>query len=153
MTVRVQSEDFDTAAEVERLTAGCTDIGAVVTFTGLVRGGADGGPENGVERMILEHYPEMTAVQIEKIVDEACTRWKLQDALVIHRVGELRPGERIVLVVTLSAHRRDAYEASEFIIDWLKTKAPFWKREQSADGERWVEAKSDDDARAGRWDK
>ncbi|WP_341894182.1 molybdenum cofactor biosynthesis protein MoaE [Ferrovibrio terrae] len=148
MTVRVQREDFDTAAELERLTAGNTQIGAVVTFTGLVRDFAD---TPGAQRMTLEHYPGMTQRQLEALVAEALQRWPLDGCLVIHRFGELAPGDRIVLVITTSAHRQAAYDASAFLVDWLKTKAPFWKLEENGGERRWVEAKASDDEAAARW--
>lgn len=152
--VRVQEADFDPAAEVEALIGGRTDVGAVVSFTGLVRG------EPGAA-MELQHYAAMTTTEIAKITEQALARWPLIDALVIHRFGTLRAGERIVLVATLAAHRGDAFAAAEFLIDWLKTKAPFWKRElgpddtdTDTDGDRsWVEAKDSDTARAARWDE
>lgn len=150
MTVRVQREDFDTAAELERMTADRTQIGAVVTFTGLVREFAD---TKGVQRMTLEHYPGMTQRQLETIVAEARQRWPLDDCLVIHRYGELVPGDRIVLVITASAHRQAAFEACAFLVDWLKTKAPFWKLEEDAGQRRWVEAKASDDEAASRWNR
>lgn len=151
MTVRVQREDFDTAKELDRMTAGQTQIGAVVTFTGLVRDFADA--KDGVQRMTLEHYPGMTQRQLESIVAEARQRWPLDDCLVIHRYGELMPGDRIVLVITASAHRHAAFEASAFLVDWLKTKAPFWKLEEDGDQRRWVEAKASDDEAASRWNR
>lgn len=149
MTVRVQREDFDTAAELERLAAAGTHIGAVVSFTGLVRDFAD--RPDGASRMTLEHYPGMTERQLEAIVAEAERRWPLDGCLVIHRHGELAPGDRIVLVVTASAHRKAAFEAADFLVDWLKTKAPFWKLEETGGARRWVEAKASDDAAADRW--
>jgi molybdopterin synthase catalytic subunit len=148
MTVRVQREDFDTAAELDRLTAGNTQIGAAVTFTGLVR---DFAGSAGVQRMTLEHYPGMTQRQLEAIVADAQQRWPLDGCLVIHRYGELAPGDRIVLVITTSAHRQAAFEASAFLVDWLKTKAPFWKLEEDDNERRWVEAKASDDEAADRW--
>ena len=151
MTVRVQREDFDTAAELERMTAGRTQIGAAVTFTGLVRDFAD--TQSGVQRMTLEQYPGMTQRQLEAIVAEARQRWPLDDCLVIHRYGELMPGDRIVLVITASAHRQAAFEASAFLVDWLKTKAPFWKLEEHGGQRRWVEAKASDDEAASRWNR
>ncbi|MEK9967628.1 MAG: molybdenum cofactor biosynthesis protein MoaE [Ferrovibrio sp.] len=150
MTVRVQREDFDTAAELEALTAARTDIGAAVTFTGLVR---DFAGAAGVQRMTLEHYPGMTERQLESIVAEARQRWPLDGCLVIHRYGELLPGDRIVLVITTSAHRQAAFEACAFLVDWLKTRAPFWKLEESGQDRHWVEAKADDDAAASRWNR
>jgi molybdopterin synthase catalytic subunit len=150
MTVRVQREDFDTAAELERLTAGRTHVGAAVSFTGLVR---DFAGAEGMQRMTLEHYPGMTERQLESIVTEAQRRWPLDGCLVIHRYGELHPGDRIVLVITTSAHRQAAFEASAFLVDWLKTRAPFWKLEENGGDRRWVEAKAADDDAAARWDR
>lgn len=153
MTVRVQREDFDTAAELERITAGQTQVGAAVTFTGLVRDFAEAKTGAGVHRMTLEHYPGMTQRQLEAIVAEARLRWPLDDCLVIHRYGELVPGDRIVLVITASAHRQAAFEACAFLVDWLKTKAPFWKLEEDGGQRRWVDAKSSDDEAASRWNR
>jgi molybdopterin synthase catalytic subunit len=147
MTVRVQREDFDTASELERMTAGDTQVGAAVTFTGLVRDFGDG----AIQRMTLEHYPGMTQRQLEAIVAEAQQRWPLAGCLVIHRYGELAPGDRIVLVITTSAHRQAAFDACAFLMDWLKTKAPFWKLEEHGGERRWVEAKASDDEAAARW--
>jgi len=148
-TVRVQEADFDTGRELERLTAGRTDVGAVASFTGLVRESNDG---SAVSAMTLEHYPGMTEHALEDICREAHARWDLLDTLVIHRVGSLKPGDRIVLVGVSSAHRGEAFAACEFIMDYLKTRAPFWKREETPQGSRWVEARSSDDEAAGRWD-
>lgn len=145
--IRVQTGDFDIAAEVERLRAGRTDIGAIVTFTGTVR-------ETKSERisaMTLEHYPGMTERELERIAAEACERWPLADCTIIHRYGRLEPGDNIVLVVTASAHRQAAFEAAQFLMDYLKTSAPFWKREETPDGARWVEAREADDDAARRW--
>jgi len=150
MSVRVQREDFDTAAELERLSRDNPRIGAVVTFTGLVR---DFAPGETVRRMTLEHYPGMTEKQLNAIVQEAEQRWPLDGCLVIHRHGQLDPGDRIVLVITTSAHREAAFEACAFLVDWLKTKAPFWKLEEQGSGERWVEARDSDDAAAARWQR
>ena len=148
MAVRVQREDFDVGAEVKRVTAGRTDIGAVVTFTGTVRGDAG----DGVAAMTLEHYPGMTEEELARVEAEAAARWPLQASLVVHRVGTLRPGDNIVLVVTASAHRQAAFEAAAFLMDYLKTRAPFWKKELAADGqERWVDARESDDTAAERW--
>jgi molybdopterin synthase catalytic subunit len=145
----VSLEDFDIGAEVARLTAGRTDIGAIVTFTGTVRAENDGA---GVAGMTLEHYPGMTEQELARVEAEAATRWPLQASLVVHRVGTLKPGDNIVLVVTASAHREAAFAAAEFLMDYLKTRAPFWKKELGADGkERWVEARDSDEAAAGRW--
>ena len=126
MSVRVQREDFDIGAEVARLTAGRTDIGAIVTFTGTVRAENDGGAIAG---MTLEHYPGMTEQELARVEAEAAQRWPLQASLIVHRVGTLKPGDNIVLVVTASAHREAAFAAAEFLMDYLKTRAPFWKKE------------------------
>jgi molybdopterin synthase catalytic subunit len=149
-TVRVQKEDFDTGRELESLTRGRTDVGAVASFTGLVRSTNDGSSVNG---MTLEHYPGMTERALEEICREAHARWDLIDTLVIHRVGALKPGDRIVLVGVSSGHRGDAFAACEFIMDYLKTRAPFWKKVERADGTHWVAARKTDDAAAGRWKK
>ena len=147
--IRVQSEDFDIGKEVRRLTASRTDIGAIVTFTGTVRDTAKGAP---ITAMALEHYPGMTERELERIEAEANARWPLQASLVIHRVGPLTPGDNIVLVVTASAHRHAAFEAAEFLMDYLKTSAPFWKSETGADGRaHWVDARETDDAAMARW--
>jgi molybdopterin synthase catalytic subunit len=146
--VRVQREDFDVGRELEVLTAGRTDVGAVASFVGVVRASNDGAH---VHAMTLEHYPGMTEKALEDICAQAAARWDLLDTLVIHRVGALEPGDRIVLVGVSSAHRGEAFAACEFIMDYLKTRAPFWKREQTSEGARWVEARDSDDAAAGRW--
>ena len=146
--VRVQQEDFDVGRELEALTAGRVDVGAVASFVGLVRDANDG---RGVRAMTLEHYPGMTEKALEAICAEAAHRWDIQDALVIHRVGPLVPGDRIVLVGVASAHRGEAFAACEFIMDYLKTRAPFWKREETPEGSRWVEARVSDDEAADRW--
>jgi molybdopterin synthase catalytic subunit len=146
--IRVQIGDFDVGREIEALTKGKTSIGGVVSFIGNVRGGGD-----GVKSMTLEHYPGMTEQELAAIEQEANKRWKLEASLIIHRYGKLLPGERIVLVVTASAHRADAFAANEFLVDYLKTKAPFWKLEETAQGERWVEAQTSDDNAAKRWVK
>jgi molybdopterin synthase catalytic subunit len=148
-TVRVQQADFDTGRELETLTRGRVDVGAVASFVGLVRDANDG---HAIRGMTLEHYPGMTEKALEAIVAEAHGRWDLVDTLVIHRVGALVPGERIVLVGVASAHRGEAFAACEFIMDYLKTRAPFWKREDTPEGSRWVDARASDDAAAGRWD-
>ena len=149
MSVRVQAEDFDIGAEVAGLTAGRTDIGAIVTFTGTVRGGTG---ENAIASMTLEHYPGMTEDELTRVEAEANARWPLQASLIVHRVGTLRPGDNIVLVVTASAHRQAAFEAAAFLMDYLKTRAPFWKKETGQDGaERWVDAKASDEQAAERW--
>ncbi len=149
MVVRVQQDDFDVAAEVAGLTAGRTDIGAIVTFTGRVR--SDDGARQ-IAGMTLEHYPGMTEDELARIEAEAQARWALQACLIVHRVGALKPGDNIVLVVTASAHRQDAFDAAGFLMDYLKTRAPFWKKERDAGGEeRWVEARDADDRAAERW--
>jgi len=150
MSVRVQREDFDIGAEVRGLTAGRTDIGAIVTFTGTVRSDNVG---SAVAGMTLEHYPGMTEAELACVEADACRRWPLQASLIVHRVGALAPGDNIVLVVTASAHREAAFGAAEFLMDYLKTRAPFWKKERDAGGaERWVEARDADDRAAERWD-
>jgi molybdopterin synthase catalytic subunit len=148
--IRVQREDFDVGAEIERLTRGKHDIGGVVSFVGLVRDLA-GGAKIGA--MTLEHYPGMTEKQLGEIEAEANRRWPLSASLIVHRYGRMEPGERIVLVVTASAHRAAAFEACQFLIDWLKTKAPFWKLEDTDKGTQWVAADARDDAAAERWQK
>jgi molybdopterin synthase catalytic subunit len=149
LSVRVQHGDFDIGAEVARLTAGRTDIGAIVTFTGTVRAENGGGSIAG---MTLEHYPGMTEQELARVEAEAATRWPLQASLIVHRVGTLKPGDNIVLVVTASAHRQAAFDAAAFLMDYLKTRAPFWKKELTGDGkERWVEARDSDEAAAERW--
>jgi molybdopterin synthase catalytic subunit len=146
--VRVQAEDFDTGRELEALMRGRVDVGALASFVGLVRDANDGRPIAG---MTLEHYPGMTEKALEEICREAQSRWDLIETLVVHRVGPLVPGERIVLVGVSSAHRGDAFAACEFIMDYLKTRAPFWKREETPEGPRWVEARASDDHAADRW--
>jgi molybdopterin synthase catalytic subunit len=148
MPVRVQSEDFDAGAEIARLRCGDAKVGAVASFIGVARDVNDGA---AVATLSLEHYPGMTEKALEGIVAEARTRWRLIDALVIHRVGELKPTDQIVLVAVTSAHRGDAFAACEFIMDYLKTRAPFWKKESTAGGERWVEARAADEESAARW--
>jgi molybdopterin synthase catalytic subunit len=147
--VRVQAGDFDTGRELEALTRGRSDVGALASFVGLVRAANDGRPIAG---MTLEHYPGMTEKALEDICREAHSRWDLLETLVIHRVGPLVPGERIVLVGVSSAHRGEAFAACEFIMDYLKTRAPFWKREETPEGPRWVEARASDEDAAGRWE-
>ena len=148
--IRLQTDDFDISAEVSRMTAGRADVGAVVTFTGLVRDTAGGAR---ISSMTLEHYPAMAQKELEAIEAEARRRWQIADCLIIHRYGELSPGDQIVLVVTLSAHREDAFLAAQFLMDWLKTKAPFWKKEATGEGAKWVAARGADDAAAERWEK
>jgi molybdopterin synthase catalytic subunit len=146
--VRVQAEDFDTGRELDALTAGRTDVGGLASFVGLVRATNEG---HAVRGMTLEHYPGMTEKALEEICAQAHARWDLIDTLVIHRVGALEPGDRIVLVAVASAHRGQAFEACEFVMDFLKTRAPFWKKEDTPEGGRWVEARASDDVAAGRW--
>jgi len=148
MPVRIQEADFDVGNELADLCRADPRIGALASFVGLVRDVSDG---DGVSEMSLEHYPGMTEKALAEIVDEALQRWSLIDALVIHRVGRLLPGERIVLVAAAAAHRAEAFAACEFIMDYLKTRAPFWKRELTATGGRWVEAREEDDRAAERW--
>jgi len=146
--IRVQREDFDAGAEIAALAAGNPTIGAVVSFVGLVREMTDG---TAVRAMTLEHYPGMTETKLAEIEAEARRRWPLEASLVVHRNGQLAPGDRIVLVVTASAHREAAFAACEFLVDWLKTKAPFWKVEETPQGPRWVESRAADDAAAAAW--
>lgn len=146
--VRLQREPFDPAAEAAELTRGRTDIGAVVTFTGICRGSEAGQP---IGALTLEHYPGMAEAEIVRHVEEASVRWPLLGATVIHRFGRLIPGENIVLVVTASSHRQAAFAAAEFLMDYLKTRAPFWKQVEGSDGTSWIEAKDSDDAAADRW--
>jgi molybdopterin synthase catalytic subunit len=149
--IKVQTEDFDTGAEIVALTTGRTDIGGIGCFVGTVRDNAKGA-DHAVTGMTLEHYPGMTERAIGRIVEDAEARWPLLGCTVIHRVGTLRPGDNIVLVLAASAHRQAALDATAFLIDWLKTKAPFWKREDFASGDgAWVDAREEDDAAADRW--
>jgi molybdopterin synthase catalytic subunit len=146
----LQRENFDAGAEASALTRGRTDVGAVVTFTGICRGAEDGAP---IAALTLEHYPGMAETEIGRHVEEAQSRWPLLGVTVIHRYGRIAPGENIVLVVTASSHRDAAFAAAEFLMDYLKTRAPFWKQVESAQGATWVEAKQVDDAAAERWTK
>jgi molybdopterin synthase catalytic subunit len=149
MPVRLQEGDFDITTEISSLVGGRTDIGAVVTFTGLVRDMADGEP---IVDMTLEHYPGMCEAELERIEAEARKRWQLQGTLIVHRYGKLTPGERIVLVVAMSPHRREAFEAAEFLMDFLKTRAPFWKKETAEGGNsQWVDARETDEEAIERW--
>ena len=150
MTVRVQEADFDLGSELAALRAGDARVGALASFVGLVRDINDG---SSVSEMTLEHYPGMTEKALEEIVCEAKSRWEIYDSLVIHRVGPLRPCDQIVLVAVTSAHRGEAFAACEFIMDYLKTRAPFWKREATPEGARWVDARDSDDSAATRWQK
>lgn len=146
--IRVQHEDFSVEQEMTRIRAGRTDIGALVSFCGLVRDLNDGSAISG---MTLEHYPGMTEKQLAAIVEEAESRWELQDLTVIHRVGDLAPGDQIVLVITASMHRGDAYEANSFIMDYLKKRATFWKKERRPGSDHWVEERQSDQEAAERW--
>ncbi|TNE62736.1 MAG: molybdenum cofactor biosynthesis protein MoaE [Alphaproteobacteria bacterium] len=145
-TVLVQEADFDIGAEIAALRAGRTDIGAIVSFTGTVRD-LDG----GLKAMTLEHYPGMTEAELARIATEAEARWPLQGCRIIHRFGRLLPGDQIVLVITLSAHRQAAFEAADFLMDFLKSKAPFWKKEETEGGAEWVAAKDSDTDALDRW--
>ncbi len=147
-TIRLQREAFDVAAEVERMTRGRTDVGAVVTFTGLCRADENGQP---IAALTLEHYPGMAEAEIARHVEEASARWPLMGVTVVHRYGRIEPGEVIVLVATASSHREAAFAAASFLMDYLKTRAPFWKQVEAAGGTTWVEAKTADDAAAERW--
>ena len=147
-TIRVQKDDFDLGAEVNALRAGNATIGAIASFVGLVRDINEGA---GVSTLTLEHYPAMTQKALVDIVDQACVRWDVINATVIHRVGEMMPTDQIVLVIVASGHRGDAFQACEFIMDFLKTQAPFWKKERTQEGERWVAARKSDDAASSRW--
>jgi molybdopterin synthase catalytic subunit len=149
MTVRIQTGDFDAGAEIAALRRSNPKIGAVASFIGVCRDVNDGG---AVTKMTLEHYPGMTEKALEKIVAEANARWKVMDVLVVHRVGELKPADQIVLVVVAGGHRGEAFAACEFIMDYLKTRAPFWKKEETPQGPRWVEARTSDDDAAQRWE-
>lgn len=146
--VRVQTDDFDVGVEIARLRAGNPAIGAVASFIGVCRDLNDG---DRVADMVLEHYPGMTERALESIAAEARSRWDLIDILIIHRVGRMLPTDQIVFVAVTSGHRGEAFAACEFLMDYLKTRAPFWKKEQTANGPRWVEARADDDVAADRW--
>ena len=148
MTVRLQQEPFDVAAEATALTRGRSDIGAVVTFTGICRSDENGEP---IAALTLEHYPGMAEAEITRHIEAAERRWSLLGVTVVHRYGRIAPGEDIVLVVTASSHRHDAFAAAEFLMDYLKTRAPFWKQEERAGATAWVDAKDADDAAAERW--
>ncbi len=150
VTIRIQQADFDVACEIAALTNGRTDIGAVVSFSGICRGSEGSDP---IAALTLEHYPGMAEAEIKRHADEAMSRWALDGLTVIHRFGRIEPGENIVLVVTASKHRQAAFQAAEFLMDYLKTSAPFWKREESARGASWVEARGPDDTAAARWSK
>ncbi len=146
--IRVQTEDFDIGAEITRITEGNTEIGGLASFVGLVR---DYAGDEKISAMTLEHYPGMTEKKLEALEAEARERWQLQDVLIVHRYGRLEPGDRIVLVVTASPHREASLESCQFLIDWLKTKAPFWKLEERESGAQWVESRETDSVAAERW--
>ena len=150
VTIRIQQADFDIAREISALTKGRTDIGAVVSFSGICRGSEGSEP---IAALTLEHYPDMAEAEIARHVEEAQSRWPLLGVTVIHRYGRLTPGENIVLVVTASAHRAAAFEAAEFLMDYLKNRAPFWKQIEQVKGKVWVEAKDSDAAAAKRWQR
>ncbi|MBI1906306.1 MAG: molybdopterin synthase catalytic subunit MoaE [Rhodocyclales bacterium] len=150
MSVSVREADFDVAEEIAALSRDQRAVGAVATFVGLVRDIHEG---TGVSAMTLEHYPGMTERALEEIVAEARQRWKLEALRVVHRVGRLEPGDRIVFVGVASAHRGEAFAACEFVMDYLKTRAPFWKREETPEGARWVDARDSDDSAAARWNE
>ncbi|KIZ40171.1 MULTISPECIES: molybdenum cofactor biosynthesis protein MoaE [Rhodopseudomonas] len=155
VTVRIQQADFDVGQEIAALRqasshGNSSEIGAVASFTGVCRGGDKG---HEIAAMTLEHYPGMAEAEIERHAAEACARWPLAGVTVIHRFGRLVPGDNIMMVLTASAHRQAAFQAAEFLMDYLKAHAPFWKREEAADGSKWVEAQQHDDAAAARWDK
>jgi molybdopterin synthase catalytic subunit len=150
VTIRIQQADFDIAREIAELTKGRGDIGAVVTFSGICRGAEGGAP---IAALTLEYYPGMAEAEIARHAETAASRWPLTGLTVIHRVGRITPGENIVLVATASMHRHAAFEAAEFLMDYLKAHAPFWKREEGASGANWVDARDHDDAAAGRWTK
>jgi len=149
-SVRVQTEDFDVSAEMLALRKRNPKIGAVASFVGVVRDLNDG---DSVSTLTLEHYPGMTEKSLEAIVQQAKERWDIYDALIVHRVGTMRPLDQIVLVIVTSAHRGESFEACEFLMDYLKTRAPFWKKEVTPEGERWVDARSSDDVAAKRWEQ
>jgi|SRR5579871_6029495 len=150
VTIRIQESDFDVAREIAALTSGRSDIGAVVSFTGICRGSEDGA---AIAALTLEHYPGMAEAEIARHAGTAMSRWPLSGIRVIHRTGRIAPGENIVLVVTASQHRHAAFEAAEFMMDYLKANAPFWKRVEAADSSKWVEARDHDDNAAARWTK
>ncbi|MCI5039444.1 MAG: molybdenum cofactor biosynthesis protein MoaE [Donghicola eburneus] len=147
MRILVQEAPFDAGAELNAFQAGKTDMGAVVTFSGLVRDL----PEAPLRHMLIEHYPGMTERALTKIAEEACARWSLGDALVIHRYGQMAPGDQIMMVATASPHRKDAFAAADFLMDYLKSRAPFWKKEVTADGSDWVAAKDEDEKALRQW--
>jgi len=149
-TIRIQEADFDIAQEMAALTNGRSDIGAVVSFSGICRGSENGEP---IAALTLEHYPGMAEAEIKRHADEAMSRWPLSGLTIVHRVGRITPGENIVLVLAASQHRQAAFQAAEFLMDYLKANAPFWKREESPKGASWIEARDHDDAATARWTK
>jgi molybdopterin synthase catalytic subunit len=149
-TIRIQEADFDVGQEIAALTQGRSDVGAVVSFSGICRGSENGEP---IAALTLEHYPGMAEAEIKRHADEALSRWPLTGLTVVHRVGRITPGENIVLVLAASQHRQAAFQAAEFLMDYLKANAPFWKREESPKGSSWIEARGHDDAAAERWTK
>jgi molybdopterin synthase catalytic subunit len=149
-TIRIQQADFDIGHEIAELTKGRNDVGAVVTFSGICRGDENGEP---IAALTLEHYPGMAEAEIKRHTDEAMSRWPLTGLTVVHRVGRITPGENIVLVLAASQHRQAAFQAAEFLMDYLKANAPFWKREESQKGTSWIEARGHDEAAAARWTK
>ena len=150
VTIRIQQADFDIAQEIAALTKGRTDIGAVVSFSGICRGSENG---EAIAALTLEHYPGMAEAEIQRHADEAMTRWPLTGLTVVHRVGRITPGENIVVVLAASQHRQAAFQAAEFLMDYLKANAPFWKREESPKGTNWIEARGHDETAAARWTK
>ena len=150
VTIRIQEADFDVALEIAALTRGRSDVGAVVTFSGICRGSENGEP---IAALTLEHYPGMAEAEIERHANEAMARWPLTGLTVVHRVGRIAPGENIVLVLAASQHRQAAFQAAEFLMDYLKANAPFWKREESPKGTSWIEARGHDETAAARWTK
>ena len=149
-TIRIQEADFDVGQEIAALTRDRTDVGAVVSFSGICRGSENGEP---IAALTLEHYPGMAEAEIKRHADEALSRWPLTGLTVVHRVGRITPGENIVLVLAASQHRQAAFQAAEFLMDYLKANAPFWKREEGLKGSSWIEARGHDDAAAERWTK
>jgi molybdopterin synthase catalytic subunit len=149
-TIRIQEADFDVGHEIAALTRGRTDVGAVVSFSGICRGSENGEP---IAALTLEHYPGMAEAEIQRHADEALARWPLTGLTVVHRVGRITPGENIVLVLAASQHRQAAFQAAEFLMDYLKANAPFWKREEGLKGASWIEARGHNDAAAARWTK
>jgi molybdopterin synthase catalytic subunit len=149
MDIRVQENPFDLGQEASAFSSKTSASGAVVTFTGIVRDNA----RNSLDYMDIEHYPGMTESALRQIADDALTKWSLEDAMIIHRIGKMRAGEMIMMVATAARHRKDAFEAAEFLMDFLKSRAPFWKKEVSKDGSEWVDARDEDEAALTRWQK